>query len=463
MALSTDSLAAPRPRRRLHQNLTFQVLVAVSLGVALGVFFPEAGKAAKPIGDTFVNLVKMIITPIIFLTIVLGIANMKDTKKVGRVGGKAILYFEIVTTIAIAIGLVVVNITKPGAGIDVASLARGDVSKYTGAAHQLNFVDFVTHVVPASVVGAFAEGDVLQVVFFSLLFGFALAGMGETGRPVVAGLERLSKVFFRITAIVMRVAPIGAFGAMAYTIGNFGLHALLPLARLMGDVYLTMALFIFVGLNLIARMAGFSLVQLLRYISEEILVVLGTSSSEAALPALLERMEAYGCDKSVVGLVIPAGYSFNLDGTSIYLSMATLFIAQAFGVHLSLAQQLSVLAVLMVTSKGAAGVTGSGFIVLASTLSAMRVVPIEGLALVLGVDRFMSEARAITNLIGNAVATVVISKSERAFDERRHARAMADFRAGRSPVLEPALAGAAEPVPTGAADGVELDLVGESI
>ncbi|MBX6363451.1 MAG: dicarboxylate/amino acid:cation symporter [Gemmatimonadetes bacterium] len=465
--VSSSSVA--RPHRRLYHNLTFQVLVAVAAGIALGVAFPAAGRAAKPLGDTFVNLVKMIITPIIFLTIVLGIANMKDTKKVGRVGGKAILYFEIVTTVAIAIGLVVANLTKPGAGIDVASLAHGDVSQYTGAAEQLKFVDFVTHIVPSSVVGAFAGGDVLQVVFFSLLFGVALAGMGEVGRPVVVGLERLSRVFFRITAIIMRVAPIGAFGAMAYTIGNFGLHALLPLARLMGDVYLTMALFIFVGLNLVARLAGFSLLELLRYLTEEILVVLGTSSSEAALPALLERMEAYGCDKSVVGLVIPAGYSFNLDGTSIYLSMATLFVAQAFGVHLSPAQQLSVLAVLMITSKGAAGVTGSGFIVLASTLSAMRVVPVEGLALVLGVDRFMSEARAITNLIGNAVATVVISKSEGAFDERRHARAMADFRAGRSPVLEPVAAGAVAPEPAGAGDVAaadvvdpELDLAGES-
>ena len=411
--------------RRIYRNLTFQVLVAVALGVLLGALFPAAGKAMKPVGDTFINLVKMIIAPIIFLTIVLGIANMHDIRKVGRVGGKAFIYFEVVTTIALAIGLVVVNLTKPGAGIDVAALAHGDISQYTTAGKQLSFVEFVTHIVPASVVGAFAQGDILQIVFFSLLFGLALSRLGEHGRGLTVGLEKLSEVFFRVTAMIMRVAPLGAFGAMAYTIGNFGLRALLPLAHLMGGVYLTMALFIFVILNAIAWFNGFSLWRLLKYIRAEILIVLGTSSSEAALPSMLARMENYGCDRTVVGLVIPAGYSFNLDGTSIYLSMATLFIAQAFGVHLTLGQQLSTLAVLMVTSKGAAGVTGSGFIVLASTLSAMRIVPVEGIALVLGVDRFMSEARAITNLIGNAVATVVIAKSEKAFDPEKNAIALA--------------------------------------
>ncbi|AHG88754.1 sodium:dicarboxylate symporter [Gemmatirosa kalamazoonensis] len=405
--------------RPLYKNLTAQVLTAIALGALLGALAPDAGKAMKPVGDTFVNLVKMIITPIIFLTIVLGIAGMRDLKAVGRVGGKALLYFEIVTTFAIAIGLVVVNVTRPGAGIDATALAKGDISKYATAGKEMSFVDFVTHVVPSSVVGAFANGDVLQVVFFAVLFGAALAGIGEAGAPMLTGLERLSRVFFRITAIIMKVAPIGAFGAMAYTIGNFGLRALLPLGRLMLDVYVTMALFVFVVLNLIARASGFSLRKLLAYIKEEILLVLGTSSSEAALPSLIAKLEAYGCSRSVVGLVVPTGYSFNLDGTSIYLAMATLFIAQAMRVDLSLGQQLSVLAVLMVTSKGAAGVTGSGFIVLASTLSAMRVVPVEGIALVLGVDRFMSEARAITNLIGNAVATVVISRHERAFDDAK--------------------------------------------
>jgi aerobic C4-dicarboxylate transport protein len=414
---------------RLARNLTFQVLVAVAAGIALGAIWPAYGVAMKPFGDTFINLVKMIIAPIIFLTIVLGIANMHDIRKVGRVGGKAFLYFEVVTTLALAVGLLVVNVTKPGAGIDVSSLAGGDISQYTTAAKSLSFVDFLTHIVPSSIAAAFVNGDILQIVFFSLLFGVALSRLGESGRGVTVGMEKLSQVFFRITAMIMRVAPLGAFGAMAYTIGKFGLRALVPLAHLMGGVYLTMGLFIFVVLNLIARISGFSLWQLLRFIRGEILVVLGTSSSEAVLPSMLERMTEYGCDRSVVGLVIPAGYSFNLDGTSIYLSMATLFIAQAFGVHLSLPQQLSVMAVLIVTSKGAAGVTGSGFIVLASTLSAMHTVPVEGIALVLGVDRFMSEARAITNLIGNAVATVVIARSEGAFDPVRHAAAMAGYTA----------------------------------
>jgi aerobic C4-dicarboxylate transport protein len=418
--------------RRLLTNLTFQVLCAISLGVMLGLVAPDAAKAMKPLGDTFVNLVKMIITPVIFLTIVLGIANMSDLKKVGRVGGKALLYFEIVTTFALAIGLVVVNLTKPGAGLDVSALAKGDVSKFTEAGKSLTFVDFVTHIVPSSAIGAFANGDVLQVVFFAVLFGIALAFTGETGRPITEFLDRLSLVFFRIVAIVMKVAPIGAFGAMAYTVGTFGVKSLLPLGRLMLDVYLTMAIFIFVVLNLILRYFGFSLWEYLKFVREEIVLVLGTSSSEAALPRMLEKMERYGCARSVVGLVIPAGYSFNLDGTSIYLSMAVIFIAQAFNVDLSIGQQLGVLGVLMLTSKGAAGVTGSGFIVLASTLGAMRVVPIEGVAILLGVDRFMSEARAITNLIGNGAATLVIARSENAFDETARVRAVSDIHAQRT-------------------------------
>jgi aerobic C4-dicarboxylate transport protein len=403
-------------RMRLRQNLTVQVLIAISLGILLGALAPGVGKAMKPVGDTFINLVKMVIAPIIFLTIVSGVANMQDMKKVGRVGGKALLYFEIVSTIALAVGLIVVNLTKPGAGIDV-SKASGDISKYTASGAQLGFVDILMHVVPSSIVGAFATGEILQIVFFSLMFGIALLAVGDVGRPILSGIDKISVVFFRLTAMIMRVAPIGAFGAMAYTIGAFGLKALIPLARLMADVYLTMAIFIFVVLNLIARLYGFSLLKLLRYIKDEILIVLGTSSSEAALPRMLAKMERFGCDRSVVGLVIPAGYSFNLDGTSIYLSMAAIFIAQAYGVNLSIGQQISLLAVLMVTSKGAAGVTGSGFIVLASTLAATKVVPVEGMALLLGVDRFMSEARAITNVIGNAVATVVVAKSENAFNE----------------------------------------------
>ena len=417
--------------RRLLRNLTFQVLFAISLGVLLGLYAPDTAKAMRPIGDTFINLVKMIITPVIFLTVVLGIANMRDLKKVGRVGGKALLYFEIVTTFALGIGMAVVNITQPGAGLDVSALVKGDVSKFTEAGKALTFVDFITHIVPSSVVAAFANGDVLQVVFFAVLFGAALASLGDHGLALTEWLDRLSKVFFRIVAIVMKVAPLGAFGAMAYTVGTFGVKSLLPLGRLMLDVYLTMFLFIFIVLNLVLKAYGFSLWQYLTFIREEILIVLGTSSSEAALPRMLDKMERYGCARSVVGLVIPAGYSFNLDGTSIYLSMAALFVAQAFQVHLTLAQQLSVLGVLMLTSKGAAGVTGSGFIVLASTLGAMRVVPVEGVAILLGVDRFMSEARAITNLIGNGAATLVVARSEQAFDEAARVRAIAELREER--------------------------------
>jgi aerobic C4-dicarboxylate transport protein len=421
--------------KRIAQNLTFQVLCAVALGALLGALDPALGRALRPVGDTFVKLVKMVIGPIIFLTIVLGISNIADLKKVGRVGGKALLYFEIVTTFALAIGLLVVNVTRPGSGLAAANIAAGDASSYTAQSKSLSFTEFLTHIVPSSAVEAFAQGDILQIVFFSVLFGVALTALGESGRPLAEVLDTTLHVFFRIVALVMKVAPIGAFGAMAFTVGNFGLRTLLPLGRLMLDVYLTMFLFIFVVLNLIARAYGFSLWTFLKYISEEILIVLGTSSSEAALPGMLAKLERYGCARSVVGLVIPTGYSFNLDGTSIYLSMATVFLAQVYDVDLSLRQQLGILAVLMVTSKGAAGVTGSGFIVLASTLQAMKVVPVEGIALLLGVDRFMSEARAITNLIGNGVATLVISRSEGAFDESKRVAAVAERAAAASPVV----------------------------
>jgi len=412
---------------RLLQNLTFRVLVAITIGVVLGIVAPDTARAMRPLGDTFISLVRMVIGPIIFLTITLGIANMNDLKKVGTVGLKAFIYFEVVTTFALIIGLVVVNVTKPGAGLDVAALAKGDVSRYAAEGKSQSFVDFLMHIVPTSVVDAFAKGDILQIVFFSILFGVAIAAMGESGKPLTEFFDRILQVFFRITAIIMVVAPIGAFGAMAFTVGNFGVRTLLPLARLMLDVYLTMFLFVFVVLNLVCRLYGFSLWRFLRYIKDEILLVLGTSSSEVALPRMLAKMERYGCARPVVGLVIPAGYSFNLDGTSIYLSMASIFIAQAFGVDLSIGQQLSLLAILMLTSKGAAGVTGSGFIVLASTLAATRVVPVEGLAIVLGVDRFMSEARAIVNLIGNGVATLVVSRMEGAFDDRKNALAMVEM------------------------------------
>ena len=417
--------------KRLLNNLTFRVLVAVALGVLFGIVDPANAKEMKLLGDIFIRLVKMVIGPVIFLTIVLGIANISDMKKVGRVGGKAILYFEIVTTFALAIGLTVVNFTKPGAGLDVSTMAKGDISAYATQGKSMTFSDFLVHVVPESAVKAFADGDILQVVFFSVIFGTAVVMLGNKGKRIVELAEGGLETMFRVVEIVMKVAPLGAFGAMAYTVGNFGLKTLVPLLRLMGDVYLTMFLFIFVVLNLIMRWFGFSLWAYLKYIRDEILIVLGTSSSEAALPRLMEKLERYGCARPVVGLVVPTGYSFNLDGTSIYLSMATIFLAQVYDVPLSLGQQLTILAVLMVTSKGAAGVTGSGFIVLASTLSAMQVIPLEGLALLLGVDRFMSEARAITNLIGNGVATMVIARSEGAFDEAKRVAAVAHVAAGR--------------------------------
>ncbi|MEP6495176.1 MAG: dicarboxylate/amino acid:cation symporter [bacterium] len=418
--------------RRLHKNLTVQVLVAIAIGVVLGVVAPDVAKKMKPVGDTFVNLVKMVIAPVVFLTIVLGIANMHDLKRVGRVGGKALLYFEIVTTFALLIGLIVVNVLRPGEGLAASTLAKGDISAFVTQGKSMNFADFLTHIVPSSMMDAFAKGDVLQVVFVAVLFGVALALLGDAGRPLTQVLETLSTVFFKIVGIVMLVAPIGAFGAMAYTIGAFGLSALVPLGRLMLGVYSTMAIFIFIVLNIILRVYGFSLWKYLKFIREEIVIVLGTSSSEAALPRMLAKMERYGCAKPVVGLVIPAGYSFNLDGTSIYLSMASIFIAQAFHVNLSITQQIELLGVLMLTSKGAAGVTGSGFIVLASTLSALQVVPVEGIALVLGVDRFMSEARSITNLIGNGAATLVIARSEGAFDEAQRERAEAELHVERA-------------------------------
>ncbi len=415
---------------RLVRNLTFQVLVAVTIGVLIGVVAPDTGKALKPIGDTFINLVKMVITPIIFLTIVHGIASMADLRKLGRVGGKALLYFELVSTLALAIGLVIVNVTKPGAGLDISAMATGDVSKYTTAGKEQSMLEFLLHIVPSNVVAAFASGELLPVVFFSVLFGVALTAVGDAGRDLIDSLVRLQAVFFRIVHIVMKVAPLGALGAMAYTVGAFGLKTLLPLGRLMLDVYATMAVFIFVVLALICRAFGFRLWPFLRYIREEILLVLGTSSSEAALPRMLEKLERYGCARPVVGLVIPTGYSFNLDGTSIYLSMAAIFIAQVYGIDLSIGEQLTLLGILMLTSKGAAGVTGSGFIVLASTLAATRTVPVEGVALLLGVDRFMSEARAITNLIGNGVATLVVSRSEGAFDDTKRVIAEEEMRRG---------------------------------
>jgi aerobic C4-dicarboxylate transport protein len=400
--------------RRIAAHPSAQVLVAIALGVALGALRPATGAAMRPLADTFINLVRMVIAPIIFLTIVQGIAGSGDLRGAGRVGVKALVYFEVVSTCALALGLVVVNLLRPGAGLDPSQLPHGDISSYTQTLHNGSVVDVLTHIVPSSMVDAFARGDVLQVVFVAVLFGVALGAVGAVGRPVVTLVDSLTRVMFRLVAMIMIVAPIGAFGAMAYTVGAFGLRALAPLAQLMGAVYLTMALFVFVILGAIARAAGTRITHVLRLISEELLLVLGTSSSEVALPGLMEKLERFGCAPDVVRLVVPAGYSFNLDGTSIYLSMAVLFIAQIYGIHLTWVQQVETLGLLMLTSKGAAGVTGSGFIVLASTIAATGILPIAGVALLLGVDRFMSEARAIVNVIGNAVATIVIARSESA-------------------------------------------------
>lgn len=427
-------------KKRLYQNLTVQVLTAVTIGVLLGHFYPKLAVQLKPLGELFIRMIKMVIAPIVFCTIVVGIASMGDMKKVGRVGGKALLYFEVVTTIALAIGLFVANWVKPGAGIDVAALAKGSVAKYATAAKEHSTWDFVLNIIPDNVVNAFAQGDLLQVLFFSVLFGIALSALGEKGKPLVDFFDKISHAMFGVVNIVMRFAPVGAFGAMSFTIGKYGLKSMIPLGKLMASVYITMFLFIFVVLNAIAKYYGFSLWKYLKYIKEEILIVLGTSSSESALPRMMEKMERFGCSKSVVGMVIPTGYSFNLDGTSIYLSMAAIFIAQAFNVDLSIGQQLSIMAILMLTSKGAAAVTGGGFVTLAATLSATHVLPVEGLALLLGVDRFMSEARAITNLIGNGVATIVVAKMEKEFDETKSAETYDAFLANKS------TASAAEPV-----------------
>ncbi|SDH84777.1 C4-dicarboxylate transporter DctA [Mucilaginibacter sp. P25] len=403
--------------KRLLSNLTFQVLIAIALGVVAGLYVKGFAPTAELISKTFISLITMLIAPIIFLTIVLGIAGMSDMKKVGRVGGKALLYFEIVTTFALVIGVTVANIIKPGAGFEnhAAKMDTGKLAVYEKAAAEMHWGDFIAHIVPSNMFKAFAEGDILQILFFAILFGFGLSRMGKSGEAVIQLFDKLSKVFFNIMKIVMKVAPIGAFAGMAFTVSKYGIQTLKPLALLMGSVYLTMFLFIFVVLNIICRLFKFSLWEYLKYIRQEILIVLGTSSSESALPAMMEKMEKFGCSKSVVGLVIPTGYSFNLDGTTIYLSMCVIFLAQVFNIPLSLGQELTIIGILMITSKGAAGVTGSGFIVLTSTLTAIKIIPVEGLAILIGVDRFMSEARAITNVIGNGVATIVIAKSEGEF------------------------------------------------
>lgn len=404
--------------KKVFSHLTFQVIVAIIVGVLIGIFFPGFAPTAKLISQTFINLISMLIAPIIFFTIVLGIAHMGDMKKVGKVGGKALLYFELITTFAIAIGVVVANVLQPGKGVNVSTNTdASQVQAYTETNAGINWGEFIAHIVPHNIFESLAEGDILQILFFAVLFGFGMSKMGPAGASLLVTFDKIAKVFFNIMKIVMKLAPLGAFGGMAYTVGTYGLETLLPMGKLMLSVYLTMALFIFGVLNLICYLFKFSLWKYLKFIRQEILIVLGTSSSESVLPSMMQKMEKFGCSKSVVGLVIPTGYSFNLDGTSIYLSMAVIFLAQVFNIDLSLGQQLTIIGVLMVTSKGAAGVTGSGFIVLASTLSALQVIPVESIAILLGVDRFMSEARAITNMIGNGIASVVIAKSEGEFNE----------------------------------------------
>lgn len=407
--------------KKLFKSLYFQVLTAITLGVLLGHFYPELGAQMKPLGDGFVKLIKMIIAPVIFCTVVTGIAGMESMKAVGRTGAIALLYFEIVSTLALIIGLVIVNVIQPGAGmnVDPAALDAKAVAVYAEQAQQQGIISFLLDVIPSSVIGAFASGNILQVLLFAVLFGFALHHLGEKGQLMFNMIESFSKVIFGIINMIMRLAPIGAFGAMAFTIGKYGVGSLVQLGQLIICFYITCVLFVVVVLGLIARFAGFNIFRFISYIKEELLIVLGTSSSESALPRMLDKMERLGCKKSVVGLVIPTGYSFNLDGTSIYLTMAAVFIAQATNSHMDVWHQITLLVVLLLSSKGAAGVTGSGFIVLAATLSAVGHLPVAGLALILGIDRFMSEARALTNLIGNGVATVVVAKWVGQLDDKQ--------------------------------------------
>ncbi|WP_296278018.1 dicarboxylate/amino acid:cation symporter [uncultured Acinetobacter sp.] len=413
-------------KKPLYKSLYFQVIVAIILGVLVGHYFPSGtqlingvekhipglGEQLKPLGDAFIKLIKMIIAPVIFCTVVSGIAGMESMKSVGKTGGIALLYFEIVSTLALIIGLVVINIAKPGVGmnVDPATLDTSGISKYVETGASQSTVDFFLHIIPNTVVGAFAEGEILQVLLFALLFGFALHKLGDAGKPVLKFIDQISHVFFNIVNMIMKLAPIGAFGAMAFTIGKYGIGSLAQLFQLILCFYVTCLLFIFIVLGSISRFCGFSILKMIRMIREELLIVLGTSSSESVLPRMLKKLEIAGCEKSVVGLVIPTGYSFNLDGTSIYLTMAAIFIAQATNTHLDIWHEITLLAVLLISSKGAAGVTGSGFIVMAATLAAVGNIPVAGLALILGIDRFMSEARALTNLVGNSLATIVVAK-----------------------------------------------------
>ena len=427
--------------KRIYQYLYVQVLTAIAIGITLGYFFPETGVDMKPFGDGFIKLIKMIITPVIFCTVVTGIAGMEDMKKVGRVGAKALLYFEVITSLALAIGLIVVNIIRPGDGFnaDVTKLDTKALATYATQAKSHSTVDFLLNIIPSSVVDAFAKGDILQVLVFAILFGFALSALGEKGKAVYRLIDQISQALFGIVNIIMKFAPVGAFGAMAFTIGKFGVGSLSKLAMLMGCFYLTCILFVLLVLGPIAKFCGFNVLKFIRYISEELLIVLGTSSSESALPRLMTKLENLGCKKSVVGLVVPTGYSFNLDGTSIYLTMAAIFVAQATNTPLTWTQTLTILAVLLLTSKGAAGVTGSGFVTLAATFAAIPTIPLAGLALILGIDRFMSEARALTNFVGNGVATIVVSRWENELDVERMQHVLNNNLTGAEESLEFAL------------------------
>ncbi len=419
--------AEARGKTPFYRHLYVQVLAAIAAGILLGHFYPSLGASLQPLGDAFIKLVRMVIAPVIFLTVTTGIAGMSDLKKFGRVVGKALGYFLVFSTLALVVGLVVSNVLQPGAGmhIDPATLDTKAVNNYAAQAHDATIVGFLMNIIPDTIVGAFAKGDILQVLFFSVVFGIALGSVGERGKPVLDFFQVLTAPVFRLVAILMKFAPIGAFGAMAFTIGKYGIGAIANLAFLIGTFYLTSLLFVLVVLGAVARYNGFSILALLRYIKEELLLVLGTSSSEAALPGLMNKMERAGCKRSVVGLVIPTGYSFNLDGTNIYMTLAALFIAQATDTHLSFGDQILLLLVAMLSSKGAAGITGAGFITLAATLSVVPSVPIAGMALILGIDRFMSECRALTNLVGNAVATIVVARWENELDQTRFAAAMA--------------------------------------
>lgn len=414
----------------LYKSLYFQVIVAIIIGVLVGHFAPYTGEQMKPLGDGFIKLIKMMIAPIIFCTVVVGIAGMEDMKKVGKTGGYALLYFEIMSTVALIVGLIIVNVFQPGVGmnVDPAALATDAKSMKTVEGYAKtglgSTTDFFLNIIPSTIVDAFAKGEMLQVLLFAVMFGFALHRFGGRGTLIFDFIEKFSHVLFVIIGYVMKVAPIGAFGAMAFTIGKYGIDSLWSLGKLMGTFYATCLFFIFIVLGIVAKLHGFSIVKFIRYIKEELLIVLGTSSSESVLPRMMAKMENLGAKKSTVGLVIPTGYSFNLDGTAIYLTMAAVFLAQATNTPMTLMQQLTLLGVLLVTSKGAAGVTGSGFIVLAATLSAVGHVPVAALALILGIDRFMSEARALTNLIGNGVATVVVSKWVGDLDEKRMNRVL---------------------------------------